>query len=460
MASPIDNEFSTRSGVFTAISPKISMQLNRFGEYDYVVTEPLTGEELEQVGRLDGLRHADEDQIAGALFATDDTVRYDPVIGYYRSLYCGHVSEGEYRANGSSGGMATWILTELIRRREIDGVVCVVHTPHGEALYEYAVLRSEADIIRSAKSRYYPVEMSAALAAIKETPGSYAVVGIPSFVSDLRRLQQIDDTLRERVKYTVGLLCGHQKSAKYGESIAFEAGIRPGNTSAIDFRYKSGEGLASAYVTEVHGTDAGLPTRKVLPAEHSYTADWSAGMLKTNFSDFVDDCFGETADITLGDAWLPQYIADSWGTNVVVVRNPRLAEIIAQASSEGRLALDPVTADVVRASQPGLIRHYRAELPYRLWKFSDRAIVKRVQPSSDLAVLRRAVQSLRLQIAKQSRVAYREAEERSDWSYFVKKMDPLMSRYRLVYRLIRARELGARGVAQRIKGRFRRQPVQ
>lgn len=37
--------------------------------------------------------------------------------------------------------------------------------------------------------------------------------------------------------------------------------------------------------------------------------------------DFCDDVFAETADIALGDAWLPEYVQDGNGTNVVVTRN-------------------------------------------------------------------------------------------------------------------------------------------
>lgn len=456
MTCHIDSAFTTRSGIFTMVSPKISMLLNRFGEYDYVVTGALTDLEQEGIDDLNGLLHADEDQLASSLFATDDEVRYDSILGYYRSLYCGHVREGAFRANGSSGGMTSWLLTELLRQGEIDGVVAVVHTPDDETLYQYAVLRSEEEVRRSSKSRYYPVEMSAALKEISEIPGRYALVGIPSFISDVRRLQNRDEIFRERIRYTISLLCGHQKSTKYGESIAFEAGLPPGSVSAIDFRFKTGEGLASKYVTEVVGTRAGSPVREVLRAEDSYATDWSAGMFKTNFSDFVDDCFGETADITFGDAWLPQYVTDSQGTNVVVIRNERLANIVERAAADGRLALDTVTADVVRASQPGLIRHYRTELPYRLWRFSDRPVVTRTRPSSHLPILRRAVQDLRIRIAQQSRQAYCEAAARSDWSYFVQQMNPLMRRYRLVYRLIRLRELRVLGAARHLTRRFTR----
>jgi len=46
--------------------------------------------------------------------------------------------------------------------------------------------------------------------------------------------------------------------------------------------------------------------------------------------------FAETADVVLGDAWLPEYVQDSDGTNVVVTRNQDIRQLIVKARTEGR----------------------------------------------------------------------------------------------------------------------------
>lgn len=65
----------------------------------------------------------DEDAIAKPLYGDD--CRYDKNIGYHLATYAGYVAEGTFRRNGSSGGMATWICVELLRRGLIDAVVHV-----------------------------------------------------------------------------------------------------------------------------------------------------------------------------------------------------------------------------------------------------------------------------------------------------------------------------------------------
>lgn len=441
----LDNEFSTRSGVLTAVSENILIRLDDFGQYEYHALGPLSHDEVEKVTALDGLRNADEDEISYALYGSTEGVKKDPILGHYLALYCGAVKEGEFRANGTSGGITTWLLTELLNNGDIDGVVAVVNSQNGGPLYQYAILRTREEVASSAKSRYYPMELSSVLAAIKATPGRYAVVGIPSFISDLRRLQAIDETFRERIRFTFSLLCGHQKTTKYGEAIGFEAGFQPDQIRSIDFRYKTENSVASEYVTEIVGCQSGKMVRVVVPGKSAFVNDWSAGMFKVNFSDFVDDCFGETADISLGDAWLPQYASDGRGTNVVVVRDPHIRAILDRAAEEGRLWLDKVDASTVKDSQPGLIRHYRTELPYRLAKYDGVGLKKRVQPSLQLPYLRRLVQDLRLKIAVVSKRQYQLAVEKSDWTYFKRKMDPLMWRYHMIYKLLRLRSLGFSG---------------
>ncbi|MCG3561936.1 DEAD/DEAH box helicase, partial [Klebsiella pneumoniae] len=58
--------------------------------------------------------------------------------------------------------------------------------------------------------------------------------------------------------------------------------------------------------------------------------------------DFTDDVMNETADITLGDAWLPEYTMDSEGNNIVIIRNPIIKRIVEKALTEGRIKLDEI----------------------------------------------------------------------------------------------------------------------
>ena len=130
----------------------------------------------------------------------------------------------------------------------------------------------------------------------------------------------------------------------------------------------------------------------------------------------------ETADITLGDAWLPEYIKDSKGNNIVVVRHPQIDELITEGIKSGRLNLDIVDKETIIKSQLAHFRHTQEELAYRLYK-KDKAMKwrpqKRVEASKNIPFLRRKVQDMREEISKQSHIVYKKAVELDNLDYFI-----------------------------------------
>ena len=106
----------------------------------------------------------------------------------------------------------------------------------------------------------------------------------------------------------------------------------------------------------------------VKPTKELLGQNWGQGYFKTKASDFTDDVMNETADITLGDAWLPEYTKDSKGNNVIVVRNPVIDDLIREGIESGRLNLDVVDKETIFRSQAAHYRHTHDELAYRLYK--------------------------------------------------------------------------------------------
>ncbi len=441
----IDNDYSVRSGAYAVINPNLEMKLDQFGQYEAV---PVSDEvkidwqdpKLNQVCSMSDAS-PNEDQVAKDLFAGDANVKHDPILGYYQDCYVGYVTENGFRDRASSGGVTSWILKELLESGQIDGVVHVKAADDSDGiLFKYGVSTSVDELNQSAKSRYYPVEFSRAINKIKSMPGKFAIVGIPSFIFEIRLLALQDPVVAEKIKYTLGLICGHQKTTKYAENIAWQNGVKPKEIKQIDFRKKNPNQDATLYSTEIIArSDSGED--EIITKTHTdfFGTNWGQGFFKVKFSDFTDDAFNETADVVMGDAWLPEYAKDSLGNNVVIVRNAEIAKLIKQGLKDNKLHLDAVDTDTVKRSQSGLIHHYRDELPYRLHKQDQAGIwrpTKRVEASNKIPRLKRQAQDIRSEIAEQSKTIYREAEKRDDWNYFKTNMEPLVNKYHSVYKLI------------------------
>ncbi|WP_186417319.1 Coenzyme F420 hydrogenase/dehydrogenase, beta subunit C-terminal domain [Bosea sp. CS1GBMeth4] len=352
---------------------------------------------------------ADEDALAAEHFP--DAPQRDAHIGRFRAAYVGHAAEGQLRASGSSGGMVTWVAVELLRRGWVDAVVHVAPLDPAEPdrrLFGYRLSRSEQEVRRGSRSRYYPVELSEAVASMRATPGRYAVIGIPCFIKAVRLLCREDEVLRERVAFTLGLFCGHMKSARMVESFAWQTGADPGTVAAIDFRLKDARRPANWYRAELTLDDG----RRV--AEdwwHFADGDWGAGFFQSSACNYCDDLVAETADIAFGDAWVEPYASDGRGTNVVIVRSAQLDAIVRAGLEAGRLALTEVDGDFVRRTQEAGFRQRREGLAYRLgWRRRGLAPRKRVRPGSDgITLRRRLVYRMRASISRWSHRVFRLA---------------------------------------------------
>lgn len=75
---------------------------------------------------------------------------------------------------------------------------------------------------------------------------------------------------KERIKYTVELICGHQKSTKFAELMAWQLGIKPGDLKDIDFRYKFPDKPASLYGIRVRGLVDGKMQTIITPTSELF----------------------------------------------------------------------------------------------------------------------------------------------------------------------------------------------
>ena len=312
----------------------------------------------------------------------------------------------------------------------VDAVMHVKDGPDPEHMYTYQISHTVEELEKGAKSKYYPIQMSDVLNFVREHEGRYLFIGIPCFVKAVRLLCREDSILAERIKYCLGLVCGHLKSDFFEKSEAWEAGVPLGDIKRVDFRYKTPDSPASDYAIEVLRADGGGPIVK-RTAELS-TTNWGLGYFKYNACEYCDDVLAETADITCGDAWLPQYAKDGQGTNVVVVRSLEMKELLEHFADE--IHLEAISADVVAQSQGSGLRHRREGTSYRLY-LKDQAgewrPTKRVKPSNRIPHWRKAVYKERLELVRQSFIGFHLAERSPQgMQAFNEHMAPYLKRYK------------------------------
>lgn len=370
----------------------------------------------------------DEDALARSRFAP---APWRADIGHHLGTYAGYVEEGRFRIDGSSGGMAKWILAELLESGEVDHVLHVRASEGSDAdagLFEYVVESSGEAVQLGSRAAYYPVEMSGVINFVRDNDARYAITGVPCFIKGVRRMAEVDEVIAARIRYTVGVICGHLKTAAYAESLGWQLGVEPTDLAGIDFRTKiPGRRAPEKGVTafdrhgQVHGP-------KVVQELHG--TQYQNGFFKYNACNYCDDVVAETADVAVGDAWLPGYL--DAGNSVVVVRDPQIQRMVETGIQAGRLALDAIEPAMAAASQKGGLRDRREGLSYRLL-LTERAgrwyPPKRVRPSADMSPERRVLYRLRVLIARRSSVEFLRAKRDGDLFGYMRRMDRWTSLY-------------------------------
>jgi coenzyme F420 hydrogenase subunit beta len=373
-------------GLCAAICPQgnLAMTWNRFGEYNASEIKPCATDcgLCQKVCPFGGLEE-DESTIGEQLYGAVPGIQHRSETGYYLAAYVGHSEK--HRPTSASGGVATWLLEELLSNSIVDHVICVAPTGDPERLFEFKVFSTPNEVRTGAGSAYYPIEMSAAIREVLETPGRYAIVGLPCFIKAVRLAQRSSAKLRERIVVTVGLVCGQMKSKHFTDYVAALAGVQ-GEVTAVRYRGKSPDQPASNFHYVFTAADG--EEQRIFWNEGISEA-WTNRWFTPAACNYCDDIFAECADVACMDAWLPEYSSDSRGTSLVLVRSPTIRDIIEQGQG---IDLKPISIERVVQSQAGVVAVKREQLAYRLYlddRRGRKAPVKRVAPAKPKNILLR-----------------------------------------------------------------------
>lgn len=365
IAKVVDNDMCTGCGICTFSCPSNALTM-RWNENGFLIPT-LTGECDSDSSCIDVCPFnpepieivKDETAIAD-IFLREDTTHYDK-LGRLIGIYTGYSKT--FRETSSSGGMATYILTQLLERKTVDYVISVNYSESDKYYYQYSISSTPLELKNASKTRYYPVTLATVLSDIEQLEGRVAVVGTACFVKAIRLAQYRDPALKDKIPFIVGIICGGIKSKFFTEYLASKAGANYKNIKSPQYRIKDINSTANDYSFGcVDNTDEIVKKIKM-----SEVGDmWGTGLFKANACDFCDDVVTELADVSLGDAWLEPYSRDGRGTSVIITRSQQAELIIKDGLRRDELVIKPISADTMRASQQGSYNHRHEGLYVRL----------------------------------------------------------------------------------------------
>jgi coenzyme F420 hydrogenase subunit beta len=289
----------------------------------------------------------------------------DLLIGNYIDCYVGHARDYQIRYNSASGGLTTALLIYALQEGIIDGAL-VTRMNRDEPLEpEPFIARTREEIIEASKSKYCPVPANIALKEILNSKENekFAVVGLPCHIHGIRKSEQVNKRLGEKIVLHFGIMCSHnltflatnflinnlfKKNRDDIKKISYRGDGWPGMLS-IELKNENKLRYPFANFGLIHLLHFFAPKRCLRCCD------------QTN----------ELADISFGDAWLPEFKNDEIGKSIAIVRTSKGNEFWKKEGLKQKIEFSQISRDRLILSQKNVIRFKKKTINAELSVFGS-----------------------------------------------------------------------------------------
>jgi len=267
----------------------------------------------------------------------------DHLIGNYMRFYVGHAKDSSIHQSGQSGGLITALLAFAIEEGFIDGAVVTRMGKHNPLRPEVIVAKNREELLSVTRSKYCLASVNIKIKEILKANGKYAVVGLPCQMYGLRKLEKLMPPLKDKIFLHMGLFCSHVLSLIVINFLSHKARVRKEDIVKFDYRAKEWRGWPGDVLFKLKNE-----TSKFLPRDYRiitkyFFVPWRCKMCYDHVNEF--------ADISFGDAWLPQVIKCKKGETIVITRTEKGEKLIRKAKEEGVIEIQEVSRAVLMQAQ-------------------------------------------------------------------------------------------------------------
>lgn len=259
----------------------------------------------------------------------------DVLIGNYQGCYLGHAINDNLRFNAASGGVVTALLLFALEKGIIDGALVTKMSQEKPLDPEPFIARTKEEIISACKSKYCPVPANIALKGILRDEGKFAVVGLPCHIHGLRKALLANEKLKEKVVLHLGIFCSHSDTFWQTDFLLKKFGLKRQDVTKIDYRGEGWPGMMSILLK--NGRKISLPYSQAT----SLHGLWLYAPLRCTL---CPDLTAELADVSCGDAWLPELLAsEKMGKSIVIPRTKIGKTLCLEAAQNRYIEIEKVS---------------------------------------------------------------------------------------------------------------------
>ncbi|ADZ09113.1 coenzyme F420 hydrogenase/dehydrogenase beta subunit domain protein [Methanobacterium lacus] len=266
------------------------------------------------------------------------------LIGKFLDTFIGYSTNMHIRYNSSSGGMITQILISSLELGIIDGALVTRMKKGNPLIPEPFIAKTKEEIIEASKSKYCPVPLNSALNELMTTKlKKIAVVGLPCHIHGIRKAEKINNKLRKKIIIHLGIFCIYTPTFNGTKLLLKKLSLNEEKIKNIEYRGKGWPG-----------------SMKIIDHKHEIIVNEYWKFIGLNF--FIPfrclkccDGTNELADISFGDAWLPEYSNDKIGSSIIISRTKFSLELLYSLNENNKINLNEIDVGKVIESQRGML---------------------------------------------------------------------------------------------------------
>jgi colanic acid/amylovoran biosynthesis protein len=273
-----------------------------------------------------------------------DLRNLETLDGFYdnpqQSCYTAFCNNSEIRANSTSGGIVTAILSELIVKNIYDSAFVLDFERFDHNPARLISVNTHADIFKSAKSKYVPSSVYNVIKTLlNEKESKHIVTALPCQIFGIIKFMKLNNIPEDRLLF-MGLFC--DLNLNYNFITFLEKQYAPQNDSAltIEYRTKEKDGWPGKMkLSFSSGQELWVDHRKRMRLKKYF---------QLNRCLLCVDKLNRLADISVGDCYIERE-EDKKGKSSVISRTQKGQEIIDICAT--LLDVVPVEMEAIQSSQ-------------------------------------------------------------------------------------------------------------
>ncbi|MHA1272451.1 MAG: Coenzyme F420 hydrogenase/dehydrogenase, beta subunit C-terminal domain [Promethearchaeota archaeon] len=282
-------------------------------------------------------------------FSNKGELKSNPFLGAFNSCYIGYSLNDDIRYRSASGGLITQLLIFALEKGLIDAAIVTSFNKENSFKPKAILAESREQIIKASQSKYCPVPVNLIIKEVfkRKDLHDIAFVGLPCQIEGIRLAERKFELLRKKIKYHFGLFCSHELNFHATNFLLKNLGIRMEEIKKVNYR---GYGWPGKIIIEFKNGEL-----KYIKSNHPlWEKVFHCGLFTPIRCVLCNDLSSELADLSFGDAWLPEIIKeDNIGTSIVISRTDLGENLLKMGVMEKKINIKEISHKKVFQSQKG-----------------------------------------------------------------------------------------------------------